>query len=100
MGLEKPTLRDLMCRQLHEDIALLAANAIRKVVVRKVVEEPPCFPILRAIVGGEKLLHGMEIADSVGCEHDLNHYEIFFWVADILSKFFGSPQRSFQRSLR
>ena len=39
--------------------------------------EPPCFPILLAIAGGEKIQHGMEIADSVGCEHDLKHYEIF-----------------------
>ena len=78
LGLEKPTLRDLLCRQLHEDIALLAANAIRKVAIRKVAEEPPRFPKILVVVGGENLLHGMEIADSVGCEHDLNHYEIFF----------------------
>ena len=96
LGLEKPTLRDLLCRQLHEDIALLAANAIRKVA-----EEPPRSPKLLAIVvGGEKILHGMEIADSVGCEHDLKHYEIFFGVEVILSKFSGSPPRSFQRSFR
>ena len=101
LGLEKPTLRDLLCRHLHEDIALLAANAIRKVAIKKVVFEPPRFPKILVVVGCENLLHGMVIADSVGSEHELNQYDIFFWIADILSKFFfGSPKRSFQRSFR
>ena len=56
----------LVVCQTHEDIVSLAADCFIDVAV-----ETPCFPIC----GGENIRQ-IEIAESVGCELDLNNSEI------------------------